>query len=293
MDLERWIGAPPPPLARAVGARLGLFQDFYRPQADWPVLALPALMGELYRMPRARAAALAEACALFFLAADIVDDAQDGDLPPELPWEHAVNAGHALLFASIGAFARAAPGADVAGEIHGAGLRLVSGQARDLDFTWDSPPDEAAILDAVRGKAGSSLRLFARMGALAAGLSPPQVDIWGDIGDSFGMAAQLRTDLQDLASPESSDFRNRKATLPLVFALRDPASAFRAAARAGDWKEASRALEVSGALDRTETLIEELVVDTVRRIDRLDLDPWGQARVKDLVFAAISAFGSL
>jgi geranylgeranyl pyrophosphate synthase len=194
VDLARWLGAPSPPLARILDQRLALFGQEYERLSGWPVVALPAAIAEIYALAPARNAALAEGCALFFLAADVIDDAQDGDLPPDVAWPDAINAGQALLFGALGALAEAAPGADIAREVAEAGRGLASGQALDLALTWDSLPSEDTVMAAVRGKSGASLALFARIGALAAGRPAGEVATWGEIGAALGSAIQLRSD---------------------------------------------------------------------------------------------------
>jgi len=92
LNLSGWLGAPPAPLARVLSQRLELFEQKYSRHESWPILALPRAQSAIYTIPADRAAALAAGCALFFLAADIIDDAQDGDLPEGTQWPEAVNA---------------------------------------------------------------------------------------------------------------------------------------------------------------------------------------------------------
>ncbi len=289
MDLARWLGAPSPPLARILDQRLALFGREYEHLSGWPVVALPAAIAEIYEMGRDRGSALAEGCALFFLAADVIDDAQDGDLPPDVAWPEAINAGQALLFGALAAFAAAAPGADVASEVAEAGRCLASGQALDLALTWDSVPSEDTVMAAVRGKSGASLALFARIGALAAGRPPDEVATWSEIGEALGIAIQLRSDVRDIQSLASRDFRERKATLPVVYALGRSGGAFAAAAAAGDRAAAAEAIRACGGFTFCEFKIDALGLEAADAIARLALAPEGAERLDALAAAATRA----
>lgn len=283
MNFSDWLGTPPEPLARVLGDRLAVFREQYARHASWPVTALPAAMSETYALPARRADALAAGCALFFLAADIIDDAQDGDLPEGLDWREAVNAGQAFLFASLGAFAEAAPGAPVAREVHHAGGLLAGGQALDLGLTWRSGPTEDTVMAAVSGKSGASLALFARMGAHAAGLPPAQVALWSTIGESMGVAIQLWSDSLDMSRDGSRDFREQKATLPAAYALRRDGGAFLAAAEGGDRSAAYQAMRACGALTFVEFKIDALRLQASEAMDELGLQAGDRERLEGLL----------
>lgn len=286
LDPEPWLGSPPAPLAHALSHRFGLFDRKYAAIPNWPVIALPRAMADAYRIPGNRDRALADGCALFFLAADIIDDAQDGDLPADIPWPDAVNAGQALLFGAIGAFAFACPGAPVAREVHEAGRSLVAGQAMDLALTWDAAPTEDQVMAAVRGKSGASVALFARLGAWAAGRSPAEVAAWGIVGECLGIALQLRSDVQDLAQADSSDWRQKRASLPVTFALVRSGGAMAAAIAAGDRAAAVEAMRSCGAFTLVEFKIDALVLEAQERLDGLDLPDPDRAVLKRLVEAS-------
>jgi heptaprenyl diphosphate synthase len=266
--------------------RLDLFDRKYAQHASWPILALPRTQAAIYSIPQERADALAAGCALFFLAADIIDDAQDGDLPEGTHWPEAVNAGQALLFGALGALSSAAPDAPVAREVYEAGRRLAFGQAIDLASTWESAPSEDTVMTAVRGKSGASIALFARMGAHAAGCSAGEVARWGEIGDLLGTAIQLRSDARDIAQDDSSDFRGRKATLPVAYAISRVGDAFLAPARAGDREAAFEALRASGALTFVGFKVDGLVLEAKTAAQSLDLSPEDKSRIDDLIDGA-------
>ena len=289
IDAERWLGAPPPPLARVLDRRLELFARKYAVHQNWPVVALPRAMAEVYGIAAPRDGALADGCALFFLAADVIDDAQDGALPEDICWSEAVTAGQALLFAAIGAFAFACPGAPVAREIHEAGRNLVAGQAIDLASTWDDSPDEDTVMAAVRGKSGASLAMFARMGAYAAQRSPGEVADWGVIGESLGTALQLRSDVLDLRQADSRDWKAQRGTLPVAYAVGRSGGAFAAAAAAGDREAALDAMRLCGALTFVEFKIDALVLEVQERLDMLELVPAARDHLRRLVEASTAA----
>ncbi|MBM3266214.1 MAG: polyprenyl synthetase family protein [Candidatus Sericytochromatia bacterium] len=286
MDLARWLGNPSPPLARILDRRLALFRDAYESLGNWPVVALPRGIAEIYALPAARGNPLAEGCVLFFLAADVIDDAQDGDLPPDIGWPEAVNAGQALLFGALDALSEAAPGAAVAREVADAGRALASGQAIDLTLTWDSAPGEDTVMKAVQGKAGASLKLFARMGALAADRPEAEVATWGEIGEALGTAVQLRSDVRDLQGADSRDFQQSKATLPVAYAIGRSGGAFQAAAAKGDRAAVCEAIRACGGFTFVEFKIDGLALDVADAIERLGLPADAGERLKALAGAA-------
>lgn len=202
-----------------------------------------------------------------------MDDAQDGDLPAGLAWPEAVNAGQALLFAGMKALGAAAPGHPVAEEIGSAGLRLAEGQAIDLGSHWDACPTEDTVMAAVRGKAGASMMLFARVSARSAGLADSAIKAWGDFGQALGMAIQLRSDLCDLDASESRDFAARKATLPIAYVRNRHEAEFLSSLQGGGLPALRKLLKESGAWTLVAFKIEALIDEALEAVDRLALSP--------------------
>ncbi len=286
LDLKRWLGNTPEPLARICDARIALVA---RPieQGNWPVVALPQNICDIYQVPLRERQALLDGCLLFFLAADVIDDAQDGDLPPDVSWPGAVNAGNALLFAAIGAFAAAAPGAGVAAEVARSGGDLTSGQALDLISSWSTPLSEGDVLASVRLKSGASARLYTRMAALAARQPDEIVQLWGTLGELWGTVTQLRSDMLDIRQGASRDIKNQKATLPFAYAFARDRASMQEATTSGEPSALRAVLRASGALAFVDLTIDSLVFEIEQTIARLSLSESQQQQLK-----AMAASGS-
>ena len=270
-----WLGDPPAPLRFLVESRSGRVARQLDPER-WPVLAVPARIARLYGVSPERAEALLDGCKLFYLSADVIDDAQDGDLPADVTWPQAINAGNAFLFGAMAAFAAAAPGAPVANEIGQAGLALASGQALDLASSWDMPMSETEVLSSVRQKSGASMRLYTRMAALAADQRDEIVDLWGKLGDTWGTMTQLKSDLLDLEEPQSRDLRNRKATLPIAYVLARHPAATRAALQDQDRSRLLALLRTSGALTFVELAIDAMALEIEGLLGHIPLSAAGR-----------------
>lgn len=100
-------------------------------------------------------------------------------------------------------------------------------RARHLDL------DEPTYYDIIGKKTAALFVACCRNGALAAGASPERVALMGQLGHSMGIAFQMRDDLFDyqphglLGKPTGNDIRERKLTLPLIYALRQAPAAER------------------------------------------------------------------
>lgn len=182
---------------------------------------LPLAVGRALDGDAGRVEALAAACVLHFASADVVDDAQDDDLPEGADWRLAVSAGLGLTFlAQQAALDAAVPAgrAGIAAAFARAGLSMSVGQRRDLlqrgvpDGTWR----EADYLDCVRGKSGAAFALYA--GAAARGLAAPDelVAALEAFGLALGTGLQLASDVADLLGEAGRDRRNQLQTLPVL-----------------------------------------------------------------------------
>lgn len=287
--IQFWLEGAGDQLERVLAPRIDRIGQIWSEHRSWLVVALPAAAGRAYGVPEARLSALVAGCALFYAAADLIDDAQDGDLPADLSWPQAVNGGNALLFAALGAFGAAAPGAPVAQEVAVAGRELCAGQAGDLDLVWEPPPTEDAVMAAVRGKTGGSVALYCRMSALAADRPDHEVARWGALGVALGTALQLRTDVGDLMQARSRDLAARKATLPLAYALRRDPDALLKAAAAGDQAGVIAALRSCGAFTFVEFKIAALVAEVMEHLALLSPEPAAQKELEALVEQATAA----
>lgn len=253
-------------LATAATARpLAWLREAFAPECGlalsypaWPVIRLPLTVHAALGGEFEPGTELAAACALFFASADVIDDAQDGDLATgtfDGSWQQAVNAGNALIFLSQ-TVAMAATASRHRGRVAQAfteaGLAMSLGQALDLSQAGAAVPDvsEAAYLETIRGKAGASFRLYASLPAIALGRSPKLVAALQTFGEAFGMAIQLASDLRDLAAPGSRDLRNRQPTLPVLAAWSRLAPGDRPML-AASWRGDPDAVPLSFFLDRT------------------------------------------
>lgn len=188
------------------------------PVADMPLAIASALGGEGEAGLR-----LAAACTLFFAGADVIDDAEDGDLDAEAfgSWQQAVSVGQALSFLAPRVAMPAAVSrrrAAVAEAFATAGLAMSLGQRRDLAQHGAAIGrlKEADYLQTVAGKSGAAFKLYAALPAIALGGSPALVGAIAAFGDRWGMAIQLASDLADLQAPASRDHRQKLPTLPVI-----------------------------------------------------------------------------
>ncbi len=194
---------------------------------DWPLVKIPDLLASAYGIEGDRRDALVAGGVLLYAAADVIDDAQDGDLTPEFwgepPFKRAVNLGNAFLFAALGAFLDAAPDAGTAGlvawDFSQAGLKMAVGQHLDFDLGLLGPPmSENEYLDCVEGKSGASLGLFCRLAGLCGDRPETEWARLESLGTALGAAVQIRSDVAEVWSGA----RNRdlgQRTLPILFAL--------------------------------------------------------------------------
>lgn len=175
---------------------------------------------------------LAAAGAFFWAAADTADDLDDRDLsgglhPADLP--ATANDACALLMLAHQLYLEAGPA--LATRAARFGMRMAAGQAHDLATTdRPSPPDVLAL---ARDKAGAELALFFAQIADAAGA---ETEAYARLGEAFGVALQLFSDVADLyVKPVPDDFVAGKWNLALYYYRRD----------------AEQAGELWSALDRT------------------------------------------
>lgn len=205
---------------------LGKAERIVAHHPDWPLIRLPERLAAAYEIQGARRDALLAGGVLLYAAADVIDDAQDGDLGVE-PWgdppfARAVNLGNAFLFASLGAFLDAASDAAVAGlvawDFSQAGIRMAIGQHRDFDLALGGPSmTEQQYLACVEGKSGASLGLFCRLAGLCGHREEREWDTLEDLGICLGTAVQIRSDVGEIWNPGPNRDRGKR-TLPILFA---------------------------------------------------------------------------
>lgn len=139
----------------------------------------------------------------------------------------AVVAGDFLLARAAGI--AASLGTEVAGLLAATLARMMEGQVREVQATFDLGRSEAAYIAAIAGKTASLMAAACRIGALTAGLDRPQVEAVTDFGESLGMVFQIRDDILDvvgtddeLGKPPGQDLMEGVYTLPVLRAMADP-----------------------------------------------------------------------
>jgi len=169
------------------------------------------------------------------------DDIQDRDSErrhrPTVWWvwgeAQAVNAGDALLaLGGLTVLELAAEGIPLervleAGRIlDRSTLELVEGQALDLSFEERLDVTEDAYLEMIEKKTGALFDCALRLGGLVGADDPAMADALGRGGRLLGVAFQICDDMLGVWGAENrtgkapaADIRNRKKSLPVVYAL--------------------------------------------------------------------------
>lgn len=103
---------------------------------------------------------------------------------------------------------------------------IAEGEVLQLSTAQDIATDEAVYLQVVRGKTAALFAAACEAGAVISGASASQTRAAYDYGDAIGIAFQITDDVLDyggasdaLGKNVGDDFRDRKVTLPLIFAL--------------------------------------------------------------------------
>ncbi|MFO0627366.1 MAG: hypothetical protein U0325_17275 [Polyangiales bacterium] len=165
-------------------------------------------------------------CALFYGAADLMDDAEDGDLPDVDPGV-ARAAALEVLFVSLSVLSKLRPGREA--PLHrflAEGARMASGQLADLEFTGQLSVAVPAI---AREKSGSEFAAFLGGAADLAG-APPRA--WARFGRALGEVLQIVSDFDDLITHDARDLAAARPSAALRPPGLDAAARYRAHARA-------------------------------------------------------------
>lgn len=163
---------------------------------------------------------------------DIIDHAETRRGVPTVNAVEGVN--HAIL---VGDFLLSRAGKESARISQTAALILADaiidlcvGQSLETAQLGNIARTEEEMLAAISGKTGALLRASCALGAHAGGLTDDEVEALGSFGFNFGLAFQLVDDVLDLTSsdeklgkPVGNDVREGNLTLPVIFALADPA----------------------------------------------------------------------
>jgi geranylgeranyl pyrophosphate synthase len=134
-------------------------------------------------------------------------------------------------------------------------LALVEGEVRQMLSLGDTEMTEETYLEIVAQKTASLFSACTELGAILAGGAEEQVAALREYGLSFGTAYQIRDDTLDLVStrdelgkPVTSDLKQGKMSLALLFALRE-SERTREMLFSGDMAQAVQLLYDIGAID--------------------------------------------
>lgn len=164
-------------------------------------------------------------------------------------------------------------------------LRLCQGQHLDLDFETRETVTPDDYLTMIGGKTVSLLALAPELGALVAGGTREQVSACHEFGRQLGIAFQIQDDILGLwgdeeqtGKPVGNDIRQKKKSLPILFALnqggergerlRDLYS--RDTLTDDDISEARRLVDASGARTDAETRMHDAYDAATGALDRLE-----------------------
>jgi geranylgeranyl pyrophosphate synthase len=175
------------------------------------------------------AALLGAAVHMLYLAADVIDDVEDGDYPAsELAMPLALNASTGLLLLaqyallSIPGTVISAPKlTEVVRQFNLEMVRTCSGQHNDLQDSYvDGPMSEEQCLAIAAGKNSAMHGTYHALAASLATDNDELIDLFRKFGSKLGLALQLQNDISDILHPQTKhDLVDGKATLPLVYSL--------------------------------------------------------------------------
>lgn len=295
--VHMYVDSLPPGMRDLAGAVVGKAEAAAEKYPDWPLLALPGGLCAAFGVPAERAEALLAGAVLFYGAADVTDDAQDGDLQAdpwgEPPWHKGVNLGNALAFAALAGFLDAVGPEGAWAMAHAfsdAGVRMASGQHLDFELgPGGSAHGEDEYLQCIEGKSGGSLGLFCAAAGLAGERPEAEIEQLDDLGRCVGAAIQIRSDVQEIWSDvPSRDMANGKRTLPVIYALTtlDEPGKARLRELMGDparKPELVALLGTIGAASYCDLRIQMYGAQALMALSRLDIDEQAHAELRELV----------
>ena len=212
---------------------------------------------------------------------DVMDEARvrRGEPSPNARWDNTI----AILTGDF-LFARAS---DLLADLGPAAVRLqartferlVTGQIRETVGPRDGDDPIEHYLGVLAEKTGSLIATAAEFGGRFAGVEESTVDTLRRFGEQIGVAFQISDDILDVAaSPSESgktpgtDLREGVATLPVLYALRSPASSPRLRSLVShplvddaEHAEALALLRSSSALDEARATVRQYA-DTARAL---------------------------
>jgi octaprenyl-diphosphate synthase len=107
-----------------------------------------------------------------------------------------------------------------------ASATIAEGEVLQLTAAQDLATDKDIYLQVVRGKTAALFAAATEVGGVIAGATPAQIDALRVYGDALGVAFQIVDDLLDYSGSDAAigkntgdDFRERKVTLPVIYAV--------------------------------------------------------------------------
>jgi octaprenyl-diphosphate synthase len=180
---------------------------------------------------------------------------------------------------------------------------IAEGEVMQLTGAHDVNLTESLYLQIISAKTAELFAAAAEAGATAADAAPAEIAALRDYGLKLGLAFQLVDDALDyggiserLGKDAGDDFREGKATLPMILALAradDKQKAFwtrtidRREQREGDFKRARELVLATGALESTLDCAAAYAEDAKRALLRFSPGPWREA-LSDLADFAVS-----
>lgn len=128
----------------------------------------------------------------------------------------AILVGDALIAIAIGIVAEYGP--RIIKLTSAYGIQLCSGELLDISLSL-SDTSEEEYFTKIKRKSASLFKASAECGAIAGGGSENEVESLANFGEYYGIAYQLKDDLEDLIAPQNTllDMRSGRATLPLIY----------------------------------------------------------------------------
>ena len=266
---------------------------------------MPALVHGTVAPGRPPPVAVAGACTLLYLGADLLDNVADRELSTR--WlEEGADAATLTAATYLSSLTYLAldrhPGApaqrhELMSALATALSAMSAGQHGDLCNRAIDPRDSVIHTEL---KSGAEFGFFMRAGAIAAGAGPPLPDRFSEIGIAFGTATQLASDIYDTFRVDPSpDLTNGRATLPVVHAQRvlggneldELLKALYAAQHDPSLHDVARAaVRDAGGVRYAALMAEVHVQRSLRLIRDLDLDPVTTVELVDRV-ASVSVLG--
>ena len=180
---------------------------------------------------------------------------------------------------------------------------IAEGEVLQLTRSHDLDLDQATYLEIIQAKTAELFAAAAEAGAVSAGVDERQVQALRDYGLSLGLAFQLVDDALDYGGTAESlgknagdDFREGKATLPLLLAVsrtraREGAFWERTVGRLdqqdGDFKRARELIVGAGALQSTLDLAQHYAEEAKSALSTFPAQPWRLA-LEELADFAVS-----